>query len=643
MNNHFCKEKQHIDIEMNKLISRLEQAEQDLHRAHTILDTLTEQLVYQDTNQRVQWLNKAAADSLGKNAKDLVGQHCFRLWKGRSKPCVNCPVKKAMETTKPQQMEITSPDDNVWFIKGYPIINETGTVIGGIQIIQEITGQVQALDAIHRNKKELVAINEELVAMNDQLMSSEAELRQQRAYFQQLFENSPEAIVLLDNTDRVIDVNKGFEHLFQYTKGESTSQFINDLIAPEHLIEDAQEKSQAVLSGNSIDGETIRKRKDGKLLHISLLAYPIMLNNHQMGIYAIYRDITRRKQTEEKLKFLSLHDPLTGLFNRTYFNQQLENLELNSLFPTGVIICDVDGLKLVNDALGHRIGDKLLIAAASVIRKCFDKEYVVARIGGDEFAIILPNSIGSDIETAAQRIREEVTVYNTNNSDLLLSMSVGYAVSDQPPHDIAVLFKEADNNMYREKLHRSQSARSAVVNTLKKALEARDYITEGHADRLQNLVVAMAEKMALPERSICDLRLLAQFHDIGKVGIQDRILFKPGPLTDEEMSEMKKHSEIGHRIALSAPDLAPIAQWILKHHEWWNGSGYPLGLKGDNIPLECRILSIADAYDAMTSNRPYRQAMTSEQAIYELRKCSGTQFDPQLVEIFIEKIENNGL
>jgi HD-GYP domain-containing protein (c-di-GMP phosphodiesterase class II) len=144
----------------------------------------------------------------------------------------------------------------------------------------------------------------------------------------------------------------------------------------------------------------------------------------------------------------------------------------------------------------------------------------------------------------------------------------------------------------------------------------------------------LGEAAGLPKRTLSELRLSAQFHDIGKVGIPDRILFKPGPLTSQEYSEMKRHCEIGHRIALSTPDLAPIAKYILHHHEWWNGQGYPMGLKGSEIPLECRILAIVDAYDAMTNNRPYRQAMTHKQAIAELKRCSGKQFDPWLTAIF---------
>jgi HD-GYP domain-containing protein (c-di-GMP phosphodiesterase class II) len=213
-------------------------------------------------------------------------------------------------------------------------------------------------------------------------------------------------------------------------------------------------------------------------------------------------------------------------------------------------------------------------------------------------------------------------------------------VREEPSVSIDELFKEADNNMYREKLHHKESARSAIVHALMRALAARDFITEGHAERLQRLVAGMAVAIGLPESNAADLRLLAQFHDIGKVGVPDSILFKPGPLTPEERSEIERHCSIGHRIALSAPDLAPIADWILKHHEWWNGEGYPLGLKREEIPLECRILAIADAYDAMTSDRPYRKAITHEEAVKELERCAGSQFDPVLTPKFIQVLKN---
>ncbi|HOV78591.1 MAG TPA: diguanylate cyclase [Bacillota bacterium] len=350
----------------------------------------------------------------------------------------------------------------------------------------------------------------------------------------------------------------------------------------------------------------------------------------------LLHEIILRNKTEERVKYLTFHDYLTGLYNRAYFEEEMHRLSTGRYDPVSIILCDIDGLKLVNDTMGHETGDSLLVAAASVIKGSFRDGDVVARIGGDEFAVLLPNSGKGAVRSACNRLRNSIKSYNEGNERLPLSISIGFSTRSDVSITMDELYKDADNNMYREKLLRTQSARSGVVQTLKKALGARDFITEGHADRMQDLVTAMAESMSLPDCKIADLRLLAQFHDIGKVGIPDSILFKPGPLTPEEYSEMKRHCEIGHLIAMSPPDLVPIADLILMHHEWWNGKGYPLELKGEEIPLECRILAIADAYDAMTSDRPYRKALSHDQAVKELRKNAGIQFDPYLVNRFVE-------
>lgn len=347
----------------------------------------------------------------------------------------------------------------------------------------------------------------------------------------------------------------------------------------------------------------------------------------------------KRKQAEETSKYLGIHDILTGLYNRAFFEEETRRFQDDSYLPVTVMICDIDGLKLVNDTFGHAVGDELLAATAKIIRGVIRKGDVPARIGGDEFAIFLSRADESVAHSLAIRLRAQVEKYNQMGPGVPLSVSFGYAVGQKRDASIQKLIKEADDNMYREKLHHSRSARSAIVQTVMKLLEERDFVTEEHAERLQDLTSRLALKLGLSEPCIAEIRLLAKFHDIGKIGIPDHILLKAGPLTPEEWSEMKRHCEIGYRIAQASPDLLPIAEWILKHQEKWDGEGYPFRLKGGEIPLECRILAVADAYDAMTSDRPYRKAMSQQAAIAELRRCAGTQFDADLVEPFISILE----
>jgi len=384
--------------------------------------------------------------------------------------------------------------------------------------------------------------------------------------------------------------------------------------------------------------EAVQRTKSGEEI-------PVEVNAHLFSLYgqdtvlSVARDITERKELEEKLRFITMHDSMTGLYNRAYFDEEVLRLEAARELKAGVIGCDVDGLKLINDSMGHQAGDALLRSAGAAIASAVREGDFVARVGGDEFVVILYNIDGPGIKKVMDRIRAATAKQNKLEPGLPLSISLGCAVATEETKDIHQLLKEADDNMYREKLHHSQSARSMLVHGLKKALEARDFITEGHGDRLRDLIDKLGQALGLEERDLAELRLLAQFHDFGKVGVPDRILFKPGRLTEEEYAEMKRHSEIGHRIAQSVPDLCPIADRILKHHEWWNGQGYPLGLKGEDIPLECRILSIADAYDAMTSDRPYRKAMPHEEALSELHRFKGRQFDPALVDRFTEMLK----
>lgn len=464
---------------------------------------------------------------------------------------------------------------------------------------------------------------------------AEKMLRESENHLRNILDSIHSGVMLIDEETHVIeDVNKMAMDIIGLPKEKIVGSRCHRHICP------AEENSCPITDlGQKIDhSERSLIRFDGKILPIIKTVTRLNFNNRGYLLES-FIDIAERKNMEDQLRHLSLHDVLTGLYNRAYFEEEMRRLESGRYNPVGIILCDVDGLKMVNDTLGHESGDCLLIETANVIKKAMRQGDMVARIGGDEFAILLPHSDVNDVESICDRIRESIEKFNMENSGLTISLSMGYSVAHTAPNDMGSLFKEADDNMYREKMMHRQSASSAVVKTLMDALAARDFITEGHADRLQRLVEAMAGRIGISNKSIDDLRLLAKFHDVGKMGIPDSVLFKPGSLTSEEVGIMRQHCEIGYHISQSASVLMDIGEWIHKHHEWWNGKGYPLGLKGEEIPLECRILSIADAYDAMTSDRPYRAALTHEEAVDEIKRCAGTQFDPDLVPYFLEILE----
>lgn len=341
-----------------------------------------------------------------------------------------------------------------------------------------------------------------------------------------------------------------------------------------------------------------------------------------------------RKKFEEKILFLSYHDQLTGLYNRRFMEEEIRRLDTPRQLPVSFIMGDVNGLKLTNDVFGHRAADLLLKKAAEIIKESCRREDIIARWGGDEFVVLLPRT---DMKAAEEIVRRSKNKCALNSEGpVRVSIALGYATKNKAEENIWQVLKEAEEWMYRNKLLQSKSYRNAVISSLKATLFEKSMETEEHAERLKEMSLKIAKGLGLSAKQIDELELLAVLHDIGKVAIKESILLKPGPLTEKEWEEMKKHSEIGCRIAQNTPELAFIAEYILCHHERWDGRGYPSGLKGEEIPLLSRILAVADAFDAMTNDRHYRKAMSREEALVELERNAGTQFDPEVVSAFIE-------
>lgn len=377
--------------------------------------------------------------------------------------------------------------------------------------------------------------------------------------------------------------------------------------------------------------------KKGNAIFVEDYSVGVYDNNVLKRVVGAITNISGRKYYEEQLKYLSYYDQLTEVNNRSFFEEKLKELMDKKTSPVSIIVVDLDGLKLINDTMGHFKGDYQLKSAARIVKESAVENAIISRTGGDEFAIILPGLDEKEAEKILKNIDKKIKKYNEQEKVIPISISSGIS-SSKEGIDLMEVFKRADDLMYRNKLSKGNSAKSQIIASLMATLAERDYITEGHASRLSEICISVGKNMGLSSQEISNLDLLAKVHDLGKVGIPDNILFKPSSLTEEEWEIMRTHPEKGFRIAISSPDLAGIADLILKHHERWDGKGYPVGISGKEIPLECRILAVADTYDAITNDRPYSKARSREEAIEEIVKFSGTQFDPEIVEVFLEII-----
>ncbi len=349
------------------------------------------------------------------------------------------------------------------------------------------------------------------------------------------------------------------------------------------------------------------------------------------------KELTRRNK---EIIFLNNHDFLTNLYNRMFFETEKQRIDTKSQLPISIIMGDINGLKLINDGFGHLKGDEIIVEIAKIVKRSCREEDIVARIGGDEFGIILPKTDSKSAQLICNRIEEASNEFTLVKDTNFTSITVGHATKTKSQELIDDIFRAAEESMYRKKLLQSKSTHSSIIASIKSTMFEKSHETAEHAERMVQLSKIIGIELSLDEQQLNDLELFATLHDIGKMGIEDSILTKNGKLTDEEWMEIKKHPLIGYRIAQATSELIPIANLILCHHERWDGKGYPQGLKEYEIPLLSRIISIVDSYDAMTSDRPYRKAMTQIDAKEEIRKNSGSQFDPSISELFIRLIKD---
>ena len=489
---------------------------------------------------------------------------------------------------------------------------------------------------------EIVAIFDDItdmMVMQEELQASEENLRI-------LLDSAGQGIYGIDLNDNCTFVNKGCVEMLGY---QSQEQLIGENMhalthynypdGSHYPFEDCP--IIRAFEGNYVhaDDEYLF-RLDGSCFPIEYYAYPKYHNNKIVGAVVSFSDITERRSKEAEISYLSYHDILTGLYNRTYFEKEKIKLDKKRFLPLSYIIGDINGLKMVNDALGYTHGDEQIIQTANILHSCLRKRDVLARIGGDEFAILLPKTDFDGAHRIMQKIQKACDKYNDKDTKepYYINISLGCATKDNERKNINDVIKAAEDNMFRRKLLEGSSLHSKIVSSMVATMIERSQETKEHAQRMAVMTKKIAAHMGLSEDEQNKLELLATLHDIGKISIERSILQKPDKLTQSEWEEMRKHPESGYRIAMATPELKPIADYILTHHERWDGKGYPNGLSKNKIPLLSRIISIVDAYDAMTEDRIYRKALSKEEAIQEIKDNAGTQFDPKIAKLFIRLI-----
>ncbi len=392
--------------------------------------------------------------------------------------------------------------------------------------------------------------------------------------------------------------------------------------------------SNAFLEGKGThDEDEVFWRADGTFFNVAYHSYPQYKNGEIIGAVVTFMDITDRKKTTEQINYLSSHDPLTGLFNRLYFNNALKKIDTQNKLPISIIFGDVNGLKLANDIFGHATGDELLQKVAQILKITCRNDDIIARIGGDEFIILLPNTEENDTRAIIQRIHDELS--KELIEAIKCSMALGSATKTNMQQNIVEVMKSAETEMYKWKTINRKKNNSDMLDTIISSLHEKSPKEQQHSHSVSKLCERFGLELNMTVTEVNKLKEIGYYHDIGKIILDDSILKKTGELTVEERREMQQHPAVGYRIINLFDDKLDLAEGIYGHHEKWDGSGYPKGLKGEEIPRLARIMAVVEYYESI---RTYRKKTNIQDALQEMKQLSGTKFDPEIVEKFVTMI-----
>lgn len=520
----------------------------------------------------------------------------------------------------------------------YRLTNQDGDPFYYIKhyINQALSETDHLLLDIKNSRKEIISSNIELKKYSEKLELRENELLQEKLKLEiseqrhkAILSVLPDLIFIYNSNGDFLDCQTKNESLLLASRNEFIGKNIR-AIMPSEISEGALICINETLASD----ETKRFEYQLMIQDRSKTFETRMIKYSANEVLAIVRDITFEKHEQDIILELSYTDQLTGLYNRRYFDEELSKMDSPDYLPLAIIMMDVNGLKLTNDAFGHLLGDALLKRVAQIINDNVVEKGFVSRIGGDEFVMICPNTTHARAQQIVDRMYDKIENERLNNS-IVISISAGWEIRNSIEQSIRDTFIKAENHMFRKKIVESQSMRNQTIQVIMQTLGEKSKREKRHSLEVAEWSKRIGQAMHLNSQTIKELETAGLLHDIGKISVKETILNKAGKLTEEEYHEMKRHSESGYHILKSVDAYASLAECILEHHEWYDGKGYPRGLKGENISLTARVICVADAYVAMTEDRTYREAMHHDEAIAEVIKHAGTQFDPKVVDTFL--------
>lgn len=473
----------------------------------------------------------------------------------------------------------------------------------------------------------------------------EQDLYESNQKYVAIFEKSPVAIEFFDANGRHMYANDAAIELFGVINPErlkGMELFTNPNLNPELVEKIANFENISIEI--EYDFDIVREKnlyettKSGRRI-LKLSITPLILD-HQLSGYILHsEDITLERQKQKEIEYLSYHDYLTNLYNRRYFVRSYHRFTTKNRFPLGIMMIDINGLKIINDAYGHTQGDITIKLVSKLFMKVFNEEVIVSRIGGDEFAILVPETDAQKMQAYKEKIVELSKDLIVGNIEI--SLAIGYDIVLDANKDIDELLSTAENYLYRHKVTVGSSIRNHAIKAILNTLTDKYNGEKIHSERVSTFCKKIGMELGISNEEIDLLELAGMYHDIGKISIPDAILNKPGKLTNEEYEIIKTHTQVGYQILKAADEYSGLAEYALSHHERWDGKGYPKGLSGNEIPLFSRIINVADSFEAMTADRPYRKGMSVSEAIKEIQRCAGSQFDPKIAGIFINKVLTN--